>query len=52
LSLEPDIILNYYLSQKFKLIGINKFNHLINTITNINFTSNARRINFFFALLN
>jgi hypothetical protein len=27
------IILNHYLSQKFKLIEIDKFNHLINILT-------------------
>jgi len=27
-----DTILNYHLSQKLKLIGIGKFNHLINTL--------------------
>jgi hypothetical protein len=30
---ESDTMLNYHLSQKFKLIGIGKFNHLINILT-------------------
>jgi hypothetical protein len=28
-----DTMLNYHLSQKLKLIGRGKFNHLINTLT-------------------
>jgi hypothetical protein len=28
-----DTMLNHHLSQKFKQIGKNKFNHLINTLT-------------------
>jgi hypothetical protein len=34
LNLDPDIMLNYHLSHKLiKLIGIYKFNNLINTLT-------------------
>jgi hypothetical protein len=30
-----DIMLNHYLFQKFKLIGKNEFNHLINILTKV-----------------
>jgi hypothetical protein len=32
-TLDFDIIINYHLSQKFKLIGNDKFNHLVITLT-------------------
>jgi hypothetical protein len=33
MTFDFDSMINYYLSQKFKLIGKCKFNHLINILT-------------------
>jgi hypothetical protein len=40
-----DAMLNQHLSQKLKLIGRGKFNHLINTLTVMKVKSQNKRIN-------
>jgi hypothetical protein len=39
-DLYSDTMLNQHLSQKLKLIKMDKFNHLINTLTSREYTNN------------